>query len=230
MPFDANPIMRTTADNMKHNNPKYTHYDIASQPVPTNSSDIKDGCSGLYPANKIPPGFDSVDELEESLKNCTRYSISRHAVESCDVTQLIHDLRPTLDNPLFAGGPGKVIFKVEGYDISPRHLPLVTDFRKFIRKAAGSIPCWFYFAWPLSEWPELITLACATHLTIRDVDHKNVQFGIDGDELGEFLRNQIGEMETLCTAMDIPMEAVINHLERIFVRWFPDYRVEECGD
>ena len=214
---------------MKRNHQKNTDHDNASKPIP-GDPDINDGCYGLYPADKIPPEFGWADQLEERLKNCTRYPISRDAVESCDVTQLIYDLRPTLDNPLFASGPGKVIFEVEGYDINPRHLALVPAFRVFIRKAAESLPCWFYFSWPLSEWPNLVTLACATQLTIRDVDRKTLQFGIDRDELGEILRSQVGALETHCAAMGIPEEAAFNHLEQLFVRWFPDYLVEEWAD
>lgn len=162
-------------------------------------------------------------ELEESLKDCMRYPIPKMAVESCDVMQLVHDLRPSLTNPFFAAGPGNMIFEVEGYDIDPRHLALVPEFRGFLQKAEEFCPCWFYFAWPHSVWPNLVTLACSTQLSIRNLDHKTLQFGMDRVEIGEFLRSQVTRMQFHCAATGISEDALINQLEQVFVRWFPDY-------
>ncbi len=207
---------------MKHNRKNNTNPHTES-PKP----DIFGGPASVYPTGGCPW---PIDEVEESLKGCTRYIISRNAVESCDVAQLIHDLRPSLDNPLFAAGPGKVIFKVEGYGINPRHLVLVPEFRGFIQKVEESHPCWFYFSWPYSNWPSLIALACSEQLAIRNVDHNNLQFGMDRDELGEFLRSQVGALEHYCAAMDISEDATVNHLEQLFVRSFPDYLGDEEAD
>lgn len=162
-------------------------------------------------------------ELEESLKNCVRYIISKTDVESCDVTNLIHDLRPSLDNPLFAAGPGKIIFEINGYGINPRHLALVPEVRGFLQKAEEYHPCWLYFAWPYSDWPNLVALACSEQLTIRNSDYRTLQFGVDRDTLGAFLRSQVESLEYHSIAIGISAESVATHLDALFERWFPDY-------
>jgi hypothetical protein len=215
---------------MKRNNKKKAEPRSPSAPVPAEPEMPAAGFDftpkGKVPADLCVPFAD----LEESLIDCMRYPIPKMAVESCDVTQLVHDLRPSLTNPFFAAGPGKMIFEVEGYDIDPRHLALVPEFRGFLQKAEEFGLSWFYFAWPHSEWPNLVMLACSTKLSIRNLDHETLQFGMDRDELGEFLRSQVARMEFHCAATGISEAALVNQLEQVFVRWFPDYLVDDEPD
>lgn len=206
---------------MKHKKKKDEHNQ--SPPVSV-TPDISGGGFGFYPVNEdftdlsVPAG-----ELEESLKGCMHYPISKKEVDACDVKQLVHDLRPTMKNPLFAAGPGKVIFEVEGYDIKPRHLVLVPEFRSFLQKAEESHPCWFYFAWPYSEWPNLVTLSCLPQIWIRNTSHNRLDFGVDRDQLFDFLRCQANSLERVCTAKKISQDAGLKQLDRLFNQWFPDF-------
>ena len=208
-------------------NRKNKKTDQPSPPAPNEPEMPADGFD--FKSNGEAPAFLCLPaaELEESLKDCMRYRIPKKAVESCDVTQLVRDLTPSLTNPLFAAGPGKVIFEIEGNDINPLHLALVPEFRGFLQKAEEFRPCWFYFAWPHSVWPSLVTLACSTQLTIRNLNCNSLQFGMDRDELGEFLRSQVARLEFQCAATGISEDALINQLEQVFVRWFPDYLVDD---
>jgi hypothetical protein len=125
------------------------------------------------------------------------YPISKTEVDACDVSRLLHDLRPEADNPIFTSGPGRLTFTFEGFEDRSDWL-MVPELRDFIVKAHQAGLCWLYFANPESKW--LLSVLAITGRQCSIIDHGNglTQFSMDQGDRFAFLAYQIKAYRMLC--------------------------------
>jgi hypothetical protein len=116
------------------------------------------------------------------------YQIAREEIEAGYIDRLAHDLRIAADNPMALGGPGKVIFMVDGYDSDRRELWEIPEFVRFVRKAEEAKLCWLYFSDTDSRWMNLlfatryegsVSVIREGHMNLIPVDEEIIQATID---------------------------------------------------
>jgi len=100
----------------------------------------------------IDGGAKEIESTNVDLRNSVVfYQIAREEIEAGYVDRLAHDLRIAHDNPFAAGGPGTVIFMVDGYDSDRRELWEIPEFVRFVRKAEEAKLCGLVF--PHTDFP-----------------------------------------------------------------------------
>lgn len=153
--------------------------------------------------------------------SCIFYIIAREEVEACDTKRLLHDLRPEVGNPLFASGPGNVIFMVSGYDDDPRDLPQIPEFRAFVRKVQESSPCWLYFAVPLDGWLRIIVAAATAECRVMTMNGKS-HVALTKIQVAEFMEPQLQEYFRLQKLSGIEVNGIDSHLHETMQDSFPE--------
>lgn len=175
----------------------------AVKPMPQTRFQVLDG-----------PNFKEMDPSAADWcreRHCFLYIISGEEVEACDTRRLLHDLRPDPDNPFFKAGPGKVVFSVSDYDDDPRELPMIPEFRAFVRKVQQSSPCWLYFAKPGDAWLRAVLAASATGVHSVEQDGQWVT-NMPQDEITGFIQAQIKQFIVLCLMQNVGSDAVEAHI------------------
>lgn len=151
-----------------------------------------------------------------------QYEVSRLEVENLITDRLVHDLRPTPDNPMILAGPGRCLFWVSGYDDDPRELFEVPEFVAFVRKVNESSPCWIYFAHPgfskipASRWLNLIAFCSANNAeVVRQAGIDKFHFACSEPEIEEFVARQMRDFHAMCSLAKVRRKQIKRCLSEI---------------
>lgn len=179
--------------------------------------------SAFVPLDSTTSG--PLDETANHLadqRNYFVYVIAREEIEACDTTRLLHHLRPELDNPLFASGPGSVVFMVQGYEHENRDLIVIPEFRAFARKAQQADPCWLYFELPGRTWLQGIFASSSDETLITETESPKLILGFSGKEVHQFLNPQIRSYRRICKLAKIDRDFAEIHLQVVIRDSFPN--------
>lgn len=161
--------------------------------------------------------IDTEDELKYFV-----YTMTKEEIEACDISCLVHHLRPDLHNPLFAVGPGRVIFLIEGYG-DTRGFLMTSEFRAFVLKAEQEGVCWLYFAAPAgSQLRTIMVTRNGTATLKRKFGSQQLIIQLDMGEVHQFLNRQMRNFRRFCKMAKTDREEADLHLQAVIEDSFPN--------